>query len=220
MNEKITHIFFDLDETLHDKRSTLKKSSERLWHSFKLSQYCSLELFQLKFIYENEIIQSKEKVFNSLANEFSFNHIEIELKEMFDSTFHLDCVAFPLMNDTLENLDSKGYKLGCITNGRNFFQRNKIKSLNLDRLFSTIVTSGEFGIKKPDPLIFNHAISLAKTQPKNSIFCGDNPKADILPAKELGFTTVFKSNSGNTCKEADYSFSTFNHFNDIITKLS
>lgn len=53
-----------------------------------------------------------------------------------------------------------------------------------------IVTSGELGIKKPDPAIFLHGLGKLEVQPEQAIFVGDDLTKDIVPAKSLGMRTI------------------------------
>ena len=52
---------------------------------------------------------------------------------------------------------SKKYKLYLITNGFRNVQSNKLKNSGIDNFFLSIYDSESVGVKKPNPLIFNHA---------------------------------------------------------------
>jgi putative hydrolase of the HAD superfamily len=69
------------------------------------------------------------------------------------------------------------------------------------------------GIKKPHPRIFEVALSLIGAVPHHTIFCGDNVQADIVPAKALGMTTVWKrTDHSNTSDIPDYHMVTYHEF--------
>jgi len=55
---------------------------------------------------------------------------------------------------------SKSYTLGVITNGASCLQREKLATADVYEYFDALVVSAEFGVAKPDPAIFNHALSL------------------------------------------------------------
>jgi HAD superfamily hydrolase (TIGR01509 family) len=115
----------------------------------------------------------------------------------------------------LNFLSESGARLGCVTNGRDFFQRNKISALWLSDLFSTIITSGEFGVKKPDLAIFKEALIRMGSAPHECAFCGDNLYADIEPAHAIGMITILKSRDVSTSESVDYQFSLFSEFSSI-----
>ena len=65
----------------------------------------------------------------------------------------------------------------------------------LDRLlpgnrFEFVIASSEYGIRKPDRLIFELALQKAGLPPEKVWFCGDNKYADILGASAAGIYPV------------------------------
>lgn len=217
------NILFDLDDTLHDKKATLRIFGDRLYNEFNLQQYVEESLFTNLFLTENIVIQPKDVVFNKLAKEFGFStELEQKLKKTFDETFHNDAVLFDGVLETLDYLISLDVILGCVTNGREFFQRNKIEALGLTDYFRVIVTSGELGIKKPDYRIFREALTQIQSKPENVVFCGDSLKSDIQPAKELGMATIWKSNLDIISRFVDFKLRDFKDLPSIwqaITKV-
>lgn len=57
--------------------------------------------------------------------------------------------------------------------------------------FSLIVTSDQEGIAKPDPRIFETALQRANCPVERCVMIGDRLDNDIVPAKKLGFKTVW-----------------------------
>ena len=47
------------------------------------------------------------------------------------------------------------------------------------------------GVKKPNPIIFHHALEVAKAKPQESIMIGDSYEADILGALNVGYDAIF-----------------------------
>lgn len=92
--------------------------------------------------------------------------------------------------DTLESLKERGYKLGIIAN-QSAGTAKRLENWGLLKYFDVVVTSAEFGISKPNKLIFEIAIELAKCQPHNTVMVGDRLDNDIIPAKALGMKTVW-----------------------------
>lgn len=211
-------ILFDLDDTLLDKHKSLASYADYLCsrHSTYLDN-CK-EKFTTAFIHENEIIQPKAKVFEKLQKEFLLpSDLSNKMLNEFDNEFHNFAQSFDGVLSAIQFLKNMGVKIGCVTNGRDFFQRNKIKALGLIPYLDVIVTSGEFGVKKPDPRIFQHTMGLLGIKPHNTCFCGDSLKADIAPAKELGLITIWKSEEESDL--ADYRFSNYLNFPDIWDKI-
>lgn len=84
---------------------------------------------------------------------------------------------------------SKRYKLGIIAN-QPVGTRQRINSFGLAEYFSVIVLSEQVKLKKPDKMIFQLALKMAKCGPEDSTMIGDRLDIDIGPSKLLGFRTI------------------------------
>lgn len=60
----------------------------------------------------------------------------------------------------------------------------------LDSFFETVVFSGEVGAQKPDKRIFTAALERVGIGAEKAIYIGNDPEQDIVPAQELGITTI------------------------------
>lgn len=56
----------------------------------------------------------------------------------------------------------------------------------LDLPADLIVTSGEWGIAKPQPAFFQRVLEVADAAPQQTVYVGDHPANDVFPAKEAG----------------------------------
>jgi len=91
----------------------------------------------------------------------------------------------------LEQLKGK-YKLLLLTNGSPDLQQTKLTiTPELVPYFDQIVISGAFGKGKPDPSIFEHALSLLDLQKDEVLMVGDNLMTDILGATRAGIQSVW-----------------------------
>ncbi len=207
---------FDLDDTLYDKSATLSHYADYLFDNRLTALNLCPQQFKEAFITQNSIIQPKAQAFSLLASQFNFStQLSDDLLKEFDNTLHEFSVSFPGVHESLTELKNNEVSIGCITNGRDFFQRNKIRALGLDTYFDFIVTSGELGIKKPDPAIFQAGLDLFSNNSDQVCFCGDNLSADIQPAKQLGMTTFWKTRASSESEFADYVFNDFSEFDEI-----
>ncbi|MFF8639130.1 HAD family hydrolase [Streptomyces pilosus] len=59
-----------------------------------------------------------------------------------------------------------------------------LRGLNLPA--DLIVTSGEWGVAKPDPGFFQRVIEVAQAAPGATLYVGDHPANDVFPAKAAG----------------------------------
>ena len=103
-----------------------------------------------------------------------------------------DMVALdPRTEAMLRDLRSARVPVGVVTNGGGFEQRAKVRSTGVDGLVDAVVVSGEFGASKPDPAIFERALSLIGADASETLFVGDNPSADIGGAKGVGMRAAW-----------------------------
>ncbi|MBA2948024.1 HAD family hydrolase [Streptomyces himalayensis] len=59
-----------------------------------------------------------------------------------------------------------------------------LRGLNLPA--DLVVTSGEWGVAKPDPAFFHRVLEVAQAEPQATLYVGDHPANDIHPAKAAG----------------------------------
>lgn len=107
--------------------------------------------------------------------------------------------AWALFDDALpclRALTDAGVRIGMITNGIPSFQQPKLDTLELAAHFEHVVTSGEFGIAKPDPTIFLHTCALFRVDPSEALYVGDRLRTDALGAVGAGLTGVWLDRDG------------------------
>ncbi len=188
-------VLFDLDETLHDKTSTLNRMGGLQHAGFELSrQGVPAALWLERYVELNQIIMPKHEVFATLAAEFLLpDQLGAELLADYDRKCGAEAQPFPGMRALLEACLGAGAVLGCVTNGRDRHQRSKLEGLGVTELFTSIVTSEGFGTKKPDPAIFDCCLAELGVAPEHAAFVGDNFEADMQPAINLGMHAIWKS---------------------------
>lgn len=67
-------------------------------------------------------------------------------------------------------------------------------------MFDAVVISGEVGMRKPEPAIFQHAAQLLGLAPQECVFI-DDIQANITAAEHLGFTGVLHSAAADTAQQ-------------------
>jgi len=87
---------------------------------------------------------------------------------------------------TLVRKLSLQFPVGVVSNSLPDVQYRKLETLDLRKYFSCIVLSEEFGIRKPDPRIFQHAATLLNLPPASCLYIGDSFNADVVGSKQAG----------------------------------
>jgi putative hydrolase of the HAD superfamily len=94
----------------------------------------------------------------------------------------------PEIPRVLAALKKKGMKMGIISNIQSRGQvPGDLCRYGIRDFFNPVVLSCEYGRRKPDPSIFQHAAALMNTAPCSCVHVGDRISRDILGAKRAGF---------------------------------
>lgn len=211
MKATITDIFFDLDHTLWDFDTNSKLAFERIFKkdyplvitSRFLEKYipinqASWKLFQVDAISHDELRYNRLKQsFDAISFSISDSQIEQIARDYINYLPEFNHL-FEDAIETLSYLHSK-YNLHIITNGFADVQTKKITNSNLLPFFKTITNSEMAGAKKPNPIIFKHALHLAGAQKASSIMIGDCLDADVKGAIDFGMQAIyFNPNNAST----------------------
>ena len=203
MRDAITDVFFDLDHTLwdFDKNSALTFTKIFSIHDIRvqLEEFLSFyEPINMKYwkLYREDKIDKPSLRFGRLND--AFDALNYEVSEQMIHQLSTDYIAhLPSFNhlfehtfDILEYL-YEHYELHVITNGFEEVQYGKLSNSNIHQYFKTVTVSEMVGVKKPNPIIFNHALDLANTSGAKSVMIGDNFEADILGARDVGMEVIY-----------------------------
>ena len=205
MNKKliVKDIFFDLDHTLWDFDKNSMLAFKRVFKKFKiiiefdafLKIYEPINVEYWKKYREDKV--SKESLRRGRLID-SFNFFDLiyttekidEIADAYIQELPFDNHLFEGAVEILDYLILK-YKLHIITNGFEEVQHKKLKNSGIDCYFSTVTTSEEVGLKKPNPKVFLTALNKANSLPAQSVMIGDSLEADILGANNIGMQTIF-----------------------------
>lgn len=100
---------------------------------------------------------------------------------------------YPLYSDAdqlLVQLKQK-YKLGIVTNGVAGLQRKKWHGCGLEPWFDAVAISGELGVGKPSPAIFEWIANELNVPLEACIMVGDNADRDVQGGINAGIKTVW-----------------------------
>jgi YjjG family noncanonical pyrimidine nucleotidase len=206
----IKDVFFDLDHTLWDfeKNSALAFKTVLEEHNIKIDlsefllHYIPLNLKYWEKYRRDEVTQAQLRYFR-LKDTFDLLGYEIDDKtiDMLSDSYILHLPKNNhLFDGTLEILDylSGKYRLHIITNGFHEVQHHKISNAKIGHYFVTVTNSETAGVKKPNPLIFEHALKLANAKKESSIMIGDCIEADVQGALDFGIDAIlFNENAGS-----------------------
>ena len=109
-----------------------------------------------------------------------------------NSSFMTERCVYPHIRQTLEFLYEKGIRAGVVSNlgwsGRSL--RKRIDTLLPGNRFEFVITSSDYGIRKPDARLFRIALSKAGLSPEDVWYCGNDEVKDVGGANGAGMFAV------------------------------
>ena len=115
------------------------------------------------------------------------------LQRMFDQFSHE-----PAMAALVLRARRAGVRTGLLSNSWG----NEYPREGWDEMFDAIVISGEVGMRKPDPAIYQLGAESIGLQPSECVFVDDLP-GNLKPARELGMATVHHTSAEQTVAELE-----------------
>jgi putative hydrolase of the HAD superfamily len=221
----IKAVFFDLDDTLHNT-TRLAKLARRAAMQAMTDKGLPLSPDEASLTLMN-IIKSRG---SNYPHHFDIL-VEEAMGEKNDKIVAAGIIAYhntkfanmaPYRDciPTLIRLKQMGLSLNVITNGRSIKQWEKILRLGLEAFFDHVVISENVGHSKPNPEIYQIALSLARCSPDEALFVDNSPDC-IRGAKDVGMTTVLmdRTQTDTITSSSDFVMSSLTSLPALIESL-
>ena len=214
MATRITHVFFDVADTLLRVRGSVGHIYAQVArrHGLDVPEEPLTEAFikTVKRLPQNvapqrtdqEILQSERRWWyeiaqGSFAELGTFEHFDAFFDDLFE-TFR-DASAWELLPNvqcSLEQLTHMGIPCSIISDidSRVFAL---LKSFEIDGFFSGVYLSFRTGYGKPDARLFNSACEASEVSPQDAVHIGDSWKKDILGARNAGMNAIWYRPQGS-----------------------
>ena len=112
--------------------------------------------------------------------------------------------SLPHIQELLDFLAARNMRTGVLSNmtfsGKALTERI---AKEIKHSFEFVVASSEYGVRKPDPMIFQLACAKANLPPEDIWFCGDNPRCDVDASYEAGMYPVWYTDDTLPCPFRD-----------------
>ena len=209
---------FDLDNTMYDINLGLfKKISNRIT-DFIMSKY-SLDIDQAKKIQKEYYLKYGLTLRGLIVEK------KLEPEEFLDYVHDVEHPELEKNDQLISKIRILEGKKIIFTNATSKHAKKILRILELEHDFDQIIDIKDLEyIPKPDKRSYKkllECLNLNKENLDKTIFFEDTVK-NLIPAKELGITTVWMKNSINekdfikNCNFIDYSFNNLNEFLDTI----
>jgi putative hydrolase of the HAD superfamily len=121
-------------------------------------------------------------------------HYEIELGEY---------RAFDDVAVILDSAAAHGVKTAVVTNGASDTQREKLRILGIIDRFDALIVSADTAVAKPDPGIFERALSQLGASRSSTVHVGDSLRSDVGGALAAGIGAIWLNREGAERGEDD-----------------
>ena len=175
----IRAILFDLDETLIDRRETMRLFLLEQHQRFSELNSCSdREYAEACLRHQQNGYADKHTAYTLACSDLGITNQKLisAIFEDFKNCYGNLPVLFAGAYETLSML-SLSYRLGLVSNGRAKGQLAKIRASGISEFFSSVCISESVGCKKPNHEIFLKCLHELSVSPSEAIFVGDNPQA-------------------------------------------
>ena len=88
-----------------------------------------------------------------------------------------------------------------LTNGAPDLQREKIEGAGIARYFDDIVISGDVGVGKPNPRIYEIMLSRLKATLHQTVMIGNSLTSDVAGPQGLGMKAVWLNRAGDARRD-------------------
>jgi putative hydrolase of the HAD superfamily len=192
-------VFFDLDDTLCDAVGSRPQRVRKALEVFcQNDRGYDLEALLVKALEAHPSLDREVRGLRSVFAELGLGESAGARAAYASYASYFEPLRlFEGVAETLRRL-SRRRRLGIITNGVESVQQGKIRFFRLEPYLECAVISEAIGIRKPDPRIFQHALSLAAVEPGEAVFVGDRLDVDIAGAKASGMRAVWFNHWGGS----------------------
>ncbi|TFF85935.1 MAG: HAD family hydrolase [Promethearchaeota archaeon] len=208
--QKCIQKLFDMEilKNSSEKRQFKQIFNKKRMESFKLSRKTTQEFPTTEIIKE---------IFN-IMNKKVDNEVSEELATLYHSCEEDEWVPFKNTEKTLKQLKKLNIKLALLSNHPHHQTiETLINKHNLSKYFEVIITSGDYGKRKPNPDIFLYTIEKMGFNEKDAahiLVCGDE-YADIMGAHRVGLQKIFFQRTVEFPFEKEIPIDDFEKINEI-----
>ena len=218
---KVKLIMFDLDGTLVHTAPEIAQAAN--WMLADLGKP-KLPIAQVQsYIGEGAVKLIKRCLTGDLNAEPEAQLVETAEKIFFDHYANNVVASKPFdgVEDGLQSVQNKGYRLACVTNKPAQFTQPLLQSSGLSAYFEMVVSGDTLPKKKPDPMQLHHICAQLNVQEYEALLVGDSD-TDVSAARAAGcfiITVPYGYNQGRAIDESLVD-ATINDLTELINLLS
>ena len=203
--KNIKAIIFDAYGTLFDVNSAAEKCKDKIgdkWESF--ANYWRTT--QLEYTWLRSLMNRHKDFWkiteDSLDKSMKAFNIEQSMRNELLNLYKV-LSTFPEVNNILNNLKEKKYKIAILSNGTPALLNQLVKSNNLDKFFDDVFSIEEVGIYKPDSKVYDIPIKKYQIQKNEILFLSANTW-DVSGGGNYGYNSIWVNRNNSIFDNLDY----------------
>ncbi len=204
--KNIKAIIFDAYGTLFDVNSAAEKCKAKIginkWDIF--SNYWRTT--QLEYTWLRTLMNRHEDFWKITEDSLDKSMAVFDIDPLMRSEL-LDLYkvlsTFPEVNDALNKLKEKNYKLAILSNGTPALLNQLVKSNNLENIFNDIFSIEEVKVYKPHSNVYNIPVKKYQIQKEEVAYLSANT-FDVSASGNYGFNPVWVNRNNDVFDNLDY----------------
>ncbi len=203
--KNIKAIIFDAYGTLFDVNSAAEKCKDKIgnkWEGF--ANYWRTT--QLEYTWLRSLMNRHKDFWkiteDSLDKSMKAFNIEKSMRNELLNLYKI-LSTFPEVNNVLNNLKEKKYKLAILSNGTPALLNQLVKSNNLDKIFNDVFSIEEVGVYKPNSKVYDIPIKKYQIQKNEILFLSANTW-DVSGGGNYGYNSIWVNRNNNIFDNLDY----------------
>ena len=202
---KTKSVIFDAYGTLFDVNSAAEKCKDKIgdkWESFANFWRTT----QLEYTWLRSLMKRHKDFWkvteDSLDKSMKVFKIDIAMKNELLNLYRT-LSPYPEVNEVLNNLKKKNYKLSILSNGTPALLNELVKNNNLENIFDDLFSIEEVGIYKPDSKVYDMPIKKYQIKSNEVAFLSANTW-DVSGGGNYGYNSIWVNRNKAIFDNLDY----------------
>ena len=201
----IKSVVFDAYGTLFDVNSAAEKCKDKIgvkWEGFANFWRTT----QLEYTWLRSLMKRHKNFWSvtedSLDKSMKVFNIDIAMKNELLNLYKT-LSPYPEVEEVLNNLKKKNYKLSILSNGTPALLNELVKNNNLENIFDDLFSIEEVGIYKPDSKVYDMPIKKYQIKSEEVAFLSANTW-DVSGGGNYGYNSIWVNRSKSIFDNLDY----------------